>query len=100
MADRDSVGHVGTGDLEITKIADNKIYNGVSINSDGTFVVQGEEYYRKWDENNYKRAKYTIKFQLGTDDGRPTIEGIDVTGGLNDGSEWDWGMETYYKVLR
>ena len=84
MADRDSVGHVGTGDLEITKIADNKIYgtfiehadasycgcdidfsNGVSINSDGTFVVQGEEYYRKWDENNYKRAKYTIKFQLG-----------------------------------
>ena len=74
--------------------------NGVSINSDDTFVVQGEEYYRKWDENNYKRAKYTIKFQLGTDDGRPTIEGIDVTGGLNDGSDWDWGMETYYKVLR
>ena len=119
MADTDSVGHVGTGDVEITKIANNKIYgtfiehadasdwgcdidfsNGVSINSDDTFVVQGEEYYRKWDENNYKRAKYTIKFQLGTDDGRPTIEGIDVTGGLNDGSDWDWGMETYYKVLR
>lgn len=119
MADTDSVGHVGTGDVEITKIANNKIYgtfiehadasdwgcdidfsNGVSINSDGTFVVQGEEYYRKWNENNYKRAKYTIKFQLGTDDGRPTIEGIDVTGGLNDGSDWDWGMETYYKVLR
>ena len=60
----------------------------------------GKEYYRKWDEDNYKTAKYTIKFQLGTDDGRPTIEGIDVTGGLNDGSDWDWGMETYYKVLR
>lgn len=119
MADTGSVGTYGTGDVEITKIANNKIYgtfiehadasdwgcdidfsNGVSINSDGTFVVQGEEYYRKWDENNYKRAKYTIKFQLGTDDGRPTIEGIDVTGGLNDGSDWDWGMETYYKVLR
>ena len=119
MADTGSVGTYGTGDVEITKIANNKIYgtfiehadasdwgcdidfsNGVSINSDDTFVVQGEEYYRKWDENNYKRAKYTIKFQLGTDDGRPTIEGIDVTGGLNDGSDWDWGMETYYKVLR
>ena len=119
MADTDSVGHVGTGDVEITKIANNKIYgtfiehadasdwgcdidfsNGVSINSDDTFVVQGKEYYRKWDEDNYKTAKYTIKFQLGTDDGRPTIEGIDVTGGLNDGSDWDWGMETYYKVLR
>ena len=119
MADTGSVGTYGTGDVEITKIANNEIYgtfiehadasdwgcdidfsNGVSINSDDTFVVQGEEYYRKWDENNYKRAKYTIKFQLGTDDGRPTIEGIDVTGGLNDGSDWDWGMETYYKVLR
>ena len=119
MADTGSVGTYGTGDVEITKIANNKIYgtfiehadasdwgcdidfsNGVSINSDDTFVVQGEEYYRKWDENNYKRAKYTIKFQLGTDDGRPTIEGIDVTGGLNDGSDWDWGMETYFKVLR
>lgn len=119
MADTGSVGTYGTGDVEITKIANNKIYgtfiehadasdwgcdidfsNGVSINGDDTFVVQGEEYYRKWDENNYKRAKYTIKFQLGTDDGRPTIEGIDVTGGLNDGSDWDWGMETYYKVLR
>ena len=119
MADTGSVGTYGTGDVEITKIANNKIYgtfiehadasdwgcdidfsNGVSINSDDTFVVQGKEYYRKWDEDNYKTAKYTIKFQLGTDDGRPTIEGIDVTGGLNDGSDWDWGMETYYKVLR
>ncbi|MSS38683.1 hypothetical protein [Clostridium porci] len=119
FANSSDVGIHGTGVLEIIKIADNKIYgtfyehsdvadsgceidfsSGVPIDGN-VFVVKGKDYYRKWDEDYYTRADYSVKFQLDIIDGRPIIEGIEWIGGLDyfGTDTYNWGIDTYYKVL-
>lgn len=118
FADQGSAEERRGGVVEIIKITNDKIYGTFYQHADGsdsgckidfssgvamdnsTFIAKGEDYWRKWDEDYYRTADYSIKFQLDMIDGRPIIRGLEGTGGLDPFGlgAWNWGVDTYYKV--